>query len=404
MIKYNDIKGDAIENLVNEVFAVGTGVLENNTVKVNAAEDGMETNTFFTACNMVRISADISGEFTTIRVNVKIFRNDGTEELVSITDCVSGRLCCTFDAANFAVYRDAKQFRVHIVSRGDSGFFTVDNLQVCPLEGIQQSAYYEENFNDMMDNVFSAVDSLQSSAGVKLPTLVSPSGKKFTLGVDDDGNIISIPNVPRKTVMLGNSLLLGMQFYGMCASAPDKDYAHYVQQAVWEKNPDATFEKIFAAPFESAETDEMYYNWWNNPSTRGTKKVVKEIFTEDTDLIIIQLTDNVNNTARVNIFEKHAEMLISSIKKLSPKARIIWVMGYYNRANTFGALLKLCRKWSIPIVDISDLNTEENQSKSGSLYMLEDGTQDVVKDGWITHPGDTGMKKIAARIIEAIDM
>jgi hypothetical protein len=67
-------------------------------------------------------------------------------------------------------------------------------------------------------------------------------------------------------------------------------------------------------------------------------------------------------------------------------------------------LSALSRKWAFPIVDIRDLNVTDIQSFSGAEYTLEDGTKAIVKDGWITHPGDEGMKKIAERIIDAIDM
>lgn len=404
MIKYTDIEGEKINSLVNGLFPLNGTIFNDNTITVKNIGDGVETKAFVTACNMVRVTADISGEFKTARISVKIQRNDGGEELITLNDCVPGHFCETFDAANFAVYHDAKEFKIHIASMGDYGFITIENLEVCPLDKLQQSAYYDKDFSQMLDNVFSEIDRLRSEIGIRLPVAVSPNGRKFTIGVDDDGNIISIPNVPKKTVMLGNSLLLGMQFYGMCASAPDKDYAFYIQQEILKRCPTATFDKIFASPFETAETDEMYETWWENPSTRGTKKTVKDIFTSDTELIIVQLGDNVNNTARVNAFPKHADRLISSMRALCPRARIIWVMGFYNRRNTYDMLSALSRKWAFPIVDISDLNVAENQSFSGAEYTLEDGTKAIVKDGWITHPGDEGMKKIAERIIDAIDM
>ena len=404
MISYNEIQGEPIKNLVNSVLGSGEKPLANNTLEIKNGDDTIVTNKFSTACNMVRVSADISGEFTTARVSVKIYRHDGNEEVIDLNDCVAGSFCDTFDAANFAVYHDAKEFRIQIRTLCEEGFLTIENLKVCPLEGIQQSEYYAETFPELMRNLCSGVDSLQTLSVAKIPTLVSPLGKKFTLAVNDDGTLFSIPNVPEKTVILGNSLLLGMQFYGMCASSPEKDYAYYLHQAILKKNPKAVIEKIFGAPFETAETDELYDTWWENVQPRGIDKTVKDVFTPDVDLIIVQLGDNVNNTARVNIFEKHAERFISSVKRLSPKARIIWVMGYYNRVNTYSVLSKLSSKWSFSIVDISDLNVKENQSYSGAEYTLEDGSKAIVKDGWITHPGDEGMKKIADRIIAAIDM
>ena len=48
MIKYEDIKGNAIDNLISELKTVGKAVLNDNIITINQPGDGVTTNDFFT--------------------------------------------------------------------------------------------------------------------------------------------------------------------------------------------------------------------------------------------------------------------------------------------------------------------------------------------------------------------
>lgn len=404
-VRYSDIGGDLARNLVYELYPTGKAVYNNNTVAVNAANDGVSTNRFFANGNMVRVAADIESDVESVCVWLGIIKKDDTEELYRILDGAEpGLLEVTFDAANYVVYSDAKEFRVVIDTPAVSGTIKINSLEVCQLEGIQQSEYYDADFECMMKNITDSVDLLQSASICKAPTVVNPDGKKFTLGIDCDGNILATPHIPSKVVFIGNSLVFGMGFYGMCASSPGKDYVHYVKQAILRQNPDAQFSKIYGSKFEMSENEKYFEEWWSSEINNGTQKTVKDSFFSDTDLVVIQLNDNVNTPARAKGLAGNIEKLISNIRKRSPKARIIWVLGWYNRSNSYAIISAACAKWNIPVVDISDLNIKENQGFSGQEYELKDGTKGIVSDGWITHPGDKGMYLIAERIIRAIDM
>lgn len=404
-VKYSEISGSMVNNLVKKIKAVGSASYVGNTVTVSDADDGVTTNRFFANSNMVKITADITGNVESVCIWLGIIKNDDSEDLYRILDGASpGKLEVTFDAANYIVYSDAKEFRVIINTASSSGTFTVNSLDICELSGIQQSEYYNSDFEPMMKNVMDSLGLLQSASVPKAPTVVNPDGRKFTLSIDSKGSIFAIPHIPSKVVFIGNSLLLGMGFYGMCASSPQNDYAYYVEQAVLENNPNAEFVKLYGSKFEMSETEEIFEEWWNKEINKGSGKTVKDSFGSDTELTIIQLGDNVNNPSRVKGLAKNIEKLISGIRKTSSKARIIWVLGWYNRSNSYGIISSVCTKWNIPIVDISDINIKENQAFSGQECVLADGTKGKVKDGWITHPGDKGMKLIAERIIKAIDM
>lgn len=77
---------------------------------------------------------------------------------------------------------------------------------------------------------------------------------------------------------------------------------------------------------------------------------------------------------------------------------------WYNGENTHDAIRVLCEKWKIEEVDIRDLYLKENQGYSGQKYINSSGEWGIVKDTWITHPGDEGMKKIADRILAVLQL
>jgi hypothetical protein len=118
----------------------------------------------------------------------------------------------------------------------------------------------------------------------------------------------------------------------------------------------------------------------------------------------MQVSDNVSTDLRQETFNKNLDWLVSQIKIKSPKARIIWVDGWFNDKRTHDTITSVCNKWRIPRTNITDLNGTENQGYSGQTYEKPNGATGIVSDKWITHPGDTGMRLIADRIISVLDM
>ena len=126
------------------------------------------------------------------------------------------------------------------------------------------------------------------------------------------------------------------------------------------------------------------------------------IFDSDTDLIIIQMTDNVNTDAKISVFNKNLDYFITTIKQMCRNARIVWVHGWYNKYNTYERLIEISKKYSIELIDISTLRCKENESYSGQHCINAVGEKIIVRDTWITHPGNAGMKVIADKIIETL--
>ena len=218
-----------------------------------------------------------------------------------------------------------------------------------------------------------------------------------------DGQNIITSALPDKAVFIGNSLLLGMSGkYGMCSTAPDRDYCYYVTKRIKEKAHYFTYEKIYGSIFESAETEEEFNNWFENDINAPTGKPVSHSFTLNTGLVIIQVMDNVNTPNKVENFKTTAKKLIKKIKLLSPEARIVWVYGWYYKSDVEPIIIELAKEFSFEIVNIFDLHTVENEATEGQLSLDENDNPYVVKDAWITHPGDKGMKLIADKILHKL--
>ena len=314
------------------------------------------------------------------------------------------------DFANLAVYKDMKDVFFIIRNNSDSveGDIIIEQADVWEMSELEKQDILGKNLEDTILNINTKINDVKNSVSTDNEDvefkLVSPNGNKSILAIQNDGQFYTIPTIPNKVLFVGNSLLWGMGNYGMCASSPRNDYAYHVQQAILAKNPSATFKKCHGAQFEQAESDEQAQAYWTTTANTITGKPASESFTSDLDLIIMQVNDNVSNGIRLQTFTNNLDWLVQQIKINSPRARIIWVDGWFADNRTHNIITTVCNKWKIPRINIADLNTKENQGYSGQSYEMTDGTIGTVKDTWITHPGDEGFKKIAERIIKKLDM
>ena len=75
MIKYEDIKGNAIDNLISELKTVGKAVLNDNIITINQPGDGVTTNDFFTNCNKVCVRVNVEADLKSVCLWVVIIQN-----------------------------------------------------------------------------------------------------------------------------------------------------------------------------------------------------------------------------------------------------------------------------------------------------------------------------------------
>ena len=329
-------------------------------------------------CLRLRLSAEAACAYSLIAYNTKAER----EVIYTAEPKGEAELFAEyrFDPISLAVYHDSKEFEVEINSTG-----AVEVLEFAVVEEYDESVAKTEPVADF--------------------TRVMDDGTMGVLIKRIDGKEELVPTIPKKAIIMGNSLVLGMfNAYGMCASASDKDYFHYVTEEIKKYNPDCQCIRMHGSGFEQSPGDEGYSKWMYDEPNVGTGIPTYLSFTPDVDLIIIQLTDNVNTDEKVVDFNARIDKFLDSIRTMCPKARIIWVHGWYNDQRTAEKLTEVCEARNIARINIKYLCTIPNQARHQKYAKRPDGTVTEIPDRWISHPGDIGMKKIADRIISVLKL
>lgn len=223
-------------------------------------------------------------------------------------------------------------------------------------------------------------------------TLISPDGNRFIPTISNDGIVSYTPIVPSKTLFIGNSLLLGWGTFGMCALDSSHDYYHYVSEYIKNIKSDATFDKISGTTFESATSEDAADSWMHD--------TLSEKLSQDIELVLIQLSDNVNTDEKNETFKLTCAKLIQYIRTQCPKARVAWVSAWYYTSEKQNIISEACNKHFAKFISITNLAVTENRGSIGDEIHKDDGsTVTVDSSGVASHPGNKGMRLIANRIL-----
>lgn len=263
--------------------------------------------------------------------------------------------------------------------------------EVCEQSVNEKFSTMENNINDVSLSVSKVENSLGNI------NLTSPGGTKFGIKVDDKGNLVAFPLTPSKVLIMGNSLTLASGQIGMAASNQSSDYYSLVKNKLMSLNSNAVVKPRLGAG-----------QWETETTSAGRQKVFDEIISPqldaDTDIVIVQLIDNINNDDKKATFEADAETLIRNIKSKAPKSRVFWVARWFADDNLLAELKEACQAAGATQIDITDIaRMSDTKSSIGATRTGADGTTWTVKSaGEAAHPGDKGMQLIADRVSEAI--
>ena len=321
---------------------------------------GVLTAELKTLCDNIQLFAVGAVRLGSMRLSLIGINSRGKGEVYKAWELGAGDFDITFsfDPINLAVYRDMQAFYIELLATSQEAEFSVERLELSESE------------------IALSFDNREQTAKRVRP-------------------------VPNKMLFIGNSLVFGMGGrYGMCSTSPERDYFHHVSEYVKSKNPDCKFLKLYGSSYEHCESVDAYISWMEKDANSHTGKPACESFTEDMDIIFIQLGDNINTMEKNDTFKITGDMLIESIKKRSPNADIIWINGWYNREPTFSLIDSLTKRYGIQRIDIRDLRCPENENHTDETYLDKNGDQIPIRDTWRTHPGNLGVKAIADRIIE----
>lgn len=242
------------------------------------------------------------------------------------------------------------------------------------------------------------VDEFKITEGNTSPEISCKRIKKRSSSKKDNSDF-----KPKRVLFVGNSILLGMfSSYGMCATDNKSDYAYHVSQKILKRSSDCEFTRLFVSPFEHAESKEAFDEWFYVTKNAKTNMTASEYFKEDLDLIILQIMDNVNTPEKKSAFKYNAPELLRRVKELSPKARILWVYGWFMKPDIVSVIEDACEKYGAETLDVSSARTKEGEAPLGQISISPEGESIVVKDTWITHPGNLGMKKMAELITDKL--
>lgn len=222
--------------------------------------------------------------------------------------------------------------------------------------------------------------------------LVAPNGENYLLQVGADGSFVMTPAIPAKALFIGNSLLIGFGTFGMAASDNEHDYYYLINQAITAKKSAYTVSKMSGTSWEAATSAETQNTFLND--------TLLPRLSEDLDLVIVQLGDNVNTDAKKAVFAQGCRSMLEFIRTHAPKARVVWVGAWYQTAQKQEQMIAACEKTGSTFINIWDLATTENKSAVGNTYIDSNGAeQTITSAGVASHPGDAGFKAIANRVL-----
>ena len=388
-------------------------IYNSDTVAVGSAEfvcrkegAGVVTNEFDADGRVFCHMSCVLDRPATIRV-MQGFKSDGMHYR-NVEDCRTSagpwEEWFEFDSTSQKVYDAATGFSLLLQTRGFDGDLTVSDVEIraCQAKDWETDGVWSPNLREtirMANREFislgRSVDDLASLVS-EANVLTSPDGTRWRLRVSDDGAVSAsrVNATPKKILAIGNSITGGWLtgkgpdvFFGMAASAKDKDWASLVAERYG-----AELTRLHCAKFEQCETLEDARAWISGNRARFAGY----------DCVVAQIGDNVNTTARLAVFKESLPLLVDALS--STGAEIVLAGAWFNSYLVQDTLASAASKARVRLADISDLSTDkDNQSSVGSAVTCPDGSTFAVNANECTHPGDKGMRLIADRIIGKLE-
>lgn len=382
-----------------------TGDVLNFTHPTETRNSGAITSYFTSVTNFINVKGKVLSltkynQYSKMLVYVVGDNTSGVLKYYTVGEITgTGTFNISADLNNLVVYHGLDLTKPIRILLGSSNKVHIEIEGYTVYENrMSQSNLITERLDETLinfDNEITSINSkLISLEGNKNDSLTSPNGNKYIIQVDNDGNLFTVPVIPKKVLFIGNSLLLGHGTFGMCATDSKNDYYYHVKEYLKTFNPEVICDKQHGAPFEQTETQPGIDSWIaSNINNKAT----------DYDLVVIQLGDNVNNDARNELFKTSCKQLLQAIRNHMPRARVVWAGEWYYTAQRQEIISKGCVETGSTFIDIVDLTINENRGAIGDIITADNGTQTTVtSSGVASHPGNKGMKAIADRLIEKL--
>jgi hypothetical protein len=268
-----------------------------------------------------------------------------------------------FDPAYYTVYKKWTKFSVWLsISAGSSGGtkrWRVTDFEVYEVSEVV-NGLSGNNAKELFEDVASKLSDINSEIaglGEADTELISPSGNKFELSVQDDGTLKALPIIPNKGAFFGNSLLAGSG-YGMAASDDQHDYYYLINSYIKSLNGSYTYNKYSSYEFEGISSEDAIEN--------AVNAVVNNL-TGDETLVSIQLGDNVNTTEKNAVFPASSLALCKAVRAKCPNARIVWMGMWYSSDSRYQAIQNACKQTGCKFISYNGLRDSDASSKIGNI-------------------------------------
>lgn len=229
------------------------------------------------------------------------------------------------------------------------------------------------------------MDGIGGNGGV-----VSTTEEQFIASLQADATTMNV-------FFLGNSITVhGTCDYwwgewGMAASDRSRDFVHLAVSDLTE--------------FENVDYSTMNFATWEamNYDRQEILSMMDQFISDKTDFVVIQLGENVKDSSNLrNDFDD----MIDHIHEKAPNAKLLMV-GNFWMDDTVEAIKKdVAQARDIFYISLADI--ADNPSYECGLNTVvygDDGVNHIIEhDGVALHPGDAGMREIANRVVQSIQL
>lgn len=373
--------------------------LKNGILTIIAPKSGNDYTAYFL------YDEDIGNGLCTLVINVieinanfdvyMRYKSNGNYKLVKIGEVTTAKeYTFNIDLNNITVYDgyvgDGVEIWINNTKQStDEIAYTVKIDRFDTLVG--SDTFSGDNLTEALNKINNKVDNVSSNTNTEL---MSPNGEAYITQIKADGSLVAIPKLPSNILYIGNSLLIGFGTHGMASTTVNDDYYAKVNAYLESKGKTLTTVKNGGGEFENATSDSMVETYLGKVASK---------MSNDRQLVLIQLGDNISNNDKRTEFEKSCGMLLSYIRTNCPNARVAWVSPFWD-SSLHDIIRSNCQKYGCTFINIQDLSSKaENKSTVGATYIDENGVeQTITQSGVANHPSDTGFTAIANRIIATL--
>lgn len=355
--------GHIVSNVTSNSFEISTADAGDSWSYTAPPFTPSGNNYIHVKCKLEDLTPDLEGSSDV----VKMFLSDG-RSTYDANGCVfvgkfSTEIDYKFDPAYYTVYKNWTEFGVWLsisaVSSGGTKRWRVTDFEVYEVsEGV--NGLSGDNAKELFEDVASKLSDINSEIeglGEADTELISPSGNKFELSVQDDGTLKALPIIPNKGAFFGNSLLTGSG-YGMAASDDRHDYFYLINSYIKSLNSSYVYNKYSSTGFEGITSKD---------AIESTVNAVVNNLTGDETLVSIQLGDNVNTTEKNAVFPASSLALCKAVRAKCPNARVVWMGMWYSSDSKYQAIQNACKQTGCKFISYEGLKGSDANSKIGNI-------------------------------------